>query len=173
MPASRIDNPHVAIDGSCGPPGHLYGHLHASCPVDGLTWQCGAMQHPSGARCDCVYAVSWRELDALNKPILEFDASECIHLPPCPKCGGLPHLVLNDTEYGLDLPHHHTMKMIREHIATRPAFAKLRCHEASRLTPKHQGFDFSHLDEADRPDHHRVVDLEQHHADLRTVSRPE
>jgi hypothetical protein len=154
----RIDSPHVAIDGSLGPAGHCYGQLHSSCPVDGLTFQCPAVA-PFGARCGHIFTISWDELDELNKPILEQQATECIHLPTCPACGSFSVMTQNDIEYGVDLPQHHTMKIIRQHIAKRPAFKDLQCHEASRTDGKHQGVDFSHLRVKDRPAHHRKVDL--------------
>lgn len=155
----RIDHPHLHIDGVCGPAGTLLGNLHSSCPVDGLTWQCGAILLPAREPCGHTYTIAWAELDAANVNHLEADPSECIHLPPCPACGGLTIFNHNDVEYGSDLPEHHTMRMIREHVCRRPAFANLRRHAASRMDGTHQGRDFSHLPEHERPAHHCPVDV--------------
>jgi hypothetical protein len=154
----RIEHPHLAVDGSCGPAGELHGHFHSSCPVEGLTFQCPARRQ-GGPVCAHVFVVSWDELDALNEARLAEDADSAILLPPCPSCSARTIFSHNDTEYGQDLPEHATMKMIREHVATRPAFKHLQCYPASFVTLRHQGFDFSHLPKKERPEQHRKVDL--------------
>ena len=155
----KISSPHVAIEGSGGGAGELRGHPHASSPVDGLTYQCAGVHQ--GVVCGHVYQVAWDELDALNEPLLEREPSECVHLPDCPACGCSVHLVVHDIEYGIDLPHHYTMRMLREHVVTRPAFRKLRPYPAAAADGRFQGRDFSHLPKKDRPDWHQKVDVEQ------------
>jgi hypothetical protein len=158
-PANRIDHPHVAIDGVGGPPGHLPAHFHSSSLADGLTFECPAPTGPNGAVCATIYEISWAELDALNEGRLVDDPDAVVLLPPCPSCGATTQFCVNDIEYGSELPEHHTMKMLREHVVPRAAFGPLEPHPASRLQPSHQGFDFSHLPGKDRPPHHRKVDV--------------
>lgn len=153
-----IDHPHLWIEGSCGPAGVLYGHFQRSCPVDGLTWQCGAVDPATRVPCGRVFGVAWDELDDLNRDRLAAEPSECLELPACPACGGVTMLNLNDVEYGIDLPEHTTMKILREHCAPRAAL-QLVANEISRFDGKHQGTDFSHLPKKDRPACHRKVDV--------------
>jgi hypothetical protein len=154
----RIDHPHLLVDGICGEAGVLHGHFHASCPKDGLTWQCGALHPSEMVPCGRIFQISWKQLDDLNSERLKREPSECIELPPCPDCGGVTMLNINDVEYGLELPEHHTMKILREHVAPRKAL-NVVSNDVSRFDGKHQGVDFSHLPARQRPPQHRKVDL--------------
>ena len=166
MTAKRINHPHLAIDGICGAAGELHAHFHCSDPRDGLTFQC-PMIVGSSPPCGHVFTIAWDELDALNEPRLERDPDESIHLPPCPKCGAVTVFNHNDVEYGQDLPEHHTMRMLREHVCCRPAFSGLACFAASQRDGSHQGRDFSHLPAKERPAHHCKVDVAAELAALR------
>jgi hypothetical protein len=174
----KLVHPHVAIEGAGGPAGTLYGHVHECCPVAGLTFQCGYAEI-GHEPCGEITTYTWAELDAYNEPLLERAPTELVCLPPCPKCGGQTMFGNNDIEYGSDLPEHHSMKAIREHVVGRPAFRNLQCWEASRRDPSHPGRDFSHLPKARRPDHHCKVDLAaecahyaSEHAEAAAAHRP-
>jgi hypothetical protein len=156
----KIIHPHVAIDGVLGPAGSLPAHFHESDPVHGMVFQCPRSFGFDKPICGHVYSISWADLDALNEDRLNTEyANEMVHLPPCPACGGQTIFGNNDIEYGQDLPEHHSMRVIREHVAMRPAFASLKTWPASIIDPKFPGRDFSHLPRKDRPSHHKVVDV--------------
>jgi hypothetical protein len=141
-----IDNPHLWIDGSCGPAGVLRGHIQRSCPRQGITFQC--------PDCDRVTTYSWKQIDGANTHLEADEYHSTFHLPPCPDCNAVTIFGLNDVEYGVDLPEHATQRAVREHVATRKAFRHLQVFPASRFDGKYQGSDFSHLPERERPTHH-------------------
>lgn len=153
----RITNPLVAIDGVGGPAGNLYGHPHTSTLVD-VTYQCGGVLQPSNERCAEIISLTWAEIDADNRVRLEHEPAENLLLPPCPKCGGVTQWSLNDVEYGVEVPEHYTMAILRTHAEPRPKL-KLKPYAASVVGGTHQGRDFSHLPETERPAHHQPVDV--------------
>lgn len=161
----RLEHPHVAIDGVLGPAGTLPAHFHVCCPRGGLTFQCPASLG-GGAVCHHIWTISWRELDECNQARLEAEPMEMINLPPCPACGAFTQFCNNDIEYGVELPEHHTFRMIRQQVVVRPAFRQLTVAPISGVDGKHQGRDFSHLPKRKRPPQHQVVDVEAEAAAL-------
>lgn len=152
----RIDHAHLHAHSPAGPPGTLYAHFHSSCPKDGLTFQCPMRNDPQGPPCGHVYTIPWDVLDTNNDGRFDGeDVVDTIQLPACPACGAITFFGHNDIWYGLDLPEYDTMRIVREHIATRPAFKKLSRFKASRFDGRFQGSDFSNLEPAKRPPNHR------------------
>jgi hypothetical protein len=142
----RITNPRVEADcPMAGEPGHAPGHVHASCPTDGLTFQC--------VQCHEITTYPWDAIEAENEEHLRlFPHADTVRLPTC-ECGAQAFLNHSNVEYGLELPHHYTLKAVREHIAPRlPALQLNRHAEHERF----QGHDFSHLPAKERPPHHEA-----------------
>lgn len=152
---TRIRNPHVQVDGGywgeAGPPGRLRGCVHASDEQAGLTWQCAV---PS---CEAVTTYSWEEIEATCELYLAEHGDgvlDAVPLPPCPACGAIPCLNNSNVEYGLEMPHHYTRRVLEEHVLVRPA---LRGRFAVNVHAEHerwQGVDFSHKPRGQRPARH-------------------
>lgn len=149
---TAFENPHVAADlGGYAPPGTLPGCVHASCPVNGVTWQC--------VGCGLVATHSWPEIDKHAHAYLVAHGDgvlDSIPLPACPGCGALPFLNNADIVRGLDDPHHYTQRAIHEHILQRARLkGRFAVNRASQTDPLYQGTDFSHLPAHARPPEHR------------------
>lgn len=151
----RITNPHVELEhgyrGQSGEPGKLPGHAHAS-DDDGLVWQC--------AICELVTTYAWKDVDDTADWYLKLHGEgelDAIPLPPCPGCGAVPCLNHSNMEYGSDLPHHYTHRVVHEHLMTRPRLrGRFRVNHFEEHERYH-GHDFSHLPPAKRPKHHRKI----------------